>query len=53
MKKKLAALRRALFKLLFPDVMHFISSIYAMPRDPSYFIKLPDPPHSIKELFEP
>ncbi len=46
-------MRKRLLKWLFPDVFVFIQEIYLMPKDPSYFIKLPDMPPHIKELFEP
>lgn len=42
--------RAALVKLLYPELIQFIRDLYAMPKDPSYFIKLPELPSSIKAL---
>jgi hypothetical protein len=42
--------RKRLVNLLVPDVIQFIRDLYAMPRDSSYFIKLPKLPYSIQEL---
>lgn len=42
--------RKSLLKLVYPDLVQFIRDLYAMPRDPSYFIKLPQMPPSIQEL---
>lgn len=46
-------MRKFLMQLLFPDVIQFIRELYAMEKDPSYFIKLPQQPANIKELLEP
>ncbi len=43
-------MRKRLMQWLFPDVIQFIQDLYAMPRDPSYFIHLPEVPPNIKEL---
>lgn len=53
LKKSPAKMRKAIFDWLFPDVKKFINDIYAMPRDPSHFIKPPQPPYAIKDLLEP
>lgn len=44
--------RQRMMKLVFPDVIQFIRDLYAMPRDPSYFIKLPQIPYNIQELMD-
>ena len=44
--------RKRLAKMLVPEVIQFIKDLYAMPRDPSYFIKLPQLPYSIQELVD-
>jgi len=38
--------------MLFPDVQKFILDLYAMPRDASYYVKLPDLPENIKNLLK-
>ena len=53
LKKSPGKIRKALFELLFPDVKKFINDIYALPRDPSYFIRPPQQPQHIKDLLEP
>lgn len=53
LKKAPGKARKKLFEFLFPDVKKFINDIYAMPRDPSYFIRPPQQPANIKELLEP
>lgn len=44
------AIRRFIFRWLFSDVGAFINGLYAMERDPSYFIKLPTKPDYIRDL---
>lgn len=46
-------MRKFLMQLFFPDVIQFINDIYAMEKDPSYFVKLPQQPDNIKELLTP
>ena len=45
--------RKAILQTMFPDVIKFIKDLYAMEKDPSYYIKLPRQPHDIRELLEP
>lgn len=47
------AVRKAVMQAMFPDVVQFIKDLYAMEKDPSYYVKLPRQPHNIQELLDP